>query len=640
MVYKAMFSPIRIGNMTVKNRFVVPPMGNNFANTDGTLSGRSLAYYATRAKGGFGLITIEATVVDPTAKGGPRKPCLFDDTTVDSFRRVADACHAYGAKVSVQLQHAGPEGDPALTGFPLKAASPVEAAFGKAIPREITRQEIMTLVERYGDSAARARAAGVDCVELHCAHGYLLHSFLSPRTNHRTDAFGGCLENRLRFLRLILENIRKKAGADYPVLCRINGCDDVPGGLTVQDSAVIAMCLEEMGVSALHVSRAVHLRDDKLWATGLSHGGFSSDVVSQIKAAVSIPVIAVGRFTEAAQGEVLIRQGRADLIAFGRQSIADPELPNKVQAGREELVHPCIGCLQGCVPNMFRGEPITCLVNPAVGREGEAGKLTQEKKRVLVVGGGPAGLMAAKTCAKRGHTVTLYEAAEQPGGQMALAAVPPGKGAIAGMLSSYLAECEEVGVQLCWGRTVTPELIAELSPDVVILATGGVPLRPEIPGIDGENCVTAGAVLGGRVSCGKAVLIVGGGMVGCETAAFLGERHHAVTILESGDTLARDMGREHRQEVLDLCSRYGVKTMTGAVATRFCDDGAVYEKDGREAVLNGFDTIVLAMGAKRWDPLSEAVKAMGVEWYRIGDAASPRRALDGTREGYCIAEKL
>ena len=240
MKFPAMFSPIRIGTVTVPNRFVVPPMGNNFANTDGSLSDRSLGYYRARAKGGFGLITIESTVVYQEAKGGPRKPCLFSDDTVESFRRVADACHAYGAKVSLQLQHAGPEGSAALTGFPLKAASAMPAAAGRDIPEAVSNEEIYRIIECYGDAARRAQQAGIDMVEVHCAHGYLVSTFISQRTNHRTDEFGGCFENRMRLPRLIIENIRRKTGGNLPILCRINASDEVEGGQSVQNAAAVA----------------------------------------------------------------------------------------------------------------------------------------------------------------------------------------------------------------------------------------------------------------------------------------------------------------------------------------------------------------------------------------------------------------
>ena len=451
MKFPTMFSPVQIGTVTVPNRFVVPPMGNNLANTDGTLSDRSLSYYQARAKGGFGLITIESTVVYREAKGGPRKPCLFSDDTVESFRRVADACHAYGAKVSIQLQHAGPEGNSALTGYPLKAASAMPASAGREIPQAVSNEEVYRIIECYGDAARRAQLAGIDMVEVHCAHGYLVSTFISQRTNNRTDEFGGCFENRMRLPRLIIENIRRKTGGNLPILCRINACDEVEGGQSVQDAAAVAAYLEqECGVDALHVTRAVHLYDEFMWAPGVTHGGFNADLVTEIKRAVSVPVIAVGRFTEPQYAELLVKQGRADLIAFGRQSIADPELPAKARNGQLETLSPCIGCLLGCVPNMFAGKAITCAVNPCVGRESELAPAA-EKKRVTVVGGGLGGLYAAWACAVRGHQVTLVEKAEELGGNFRIAAYPTGKGQLTEAIRSMIVKCQLAGVDLRCG---------------------------------------------------------------------------------------------------------------------------------------------------------------------------------------------
>ena len=521
MKFEAMFQPIQIGPMTVANRFVMSPMGNNFANTDGTMSERSASYYGARAKGGFGLITFEATVVYKEAKGGPRKPCLYDDSTVSSFQAAIAACHQAGAKVSIQLQHAGPEGNTKITGYPLKAASAIPASCGRETPEAITKEELYRLIECYGDAAVRAKKAGADAVEIHCAHGYLVSTFISARTNKRVDEFGGSFENRMRLPKLIIENIRKKAGDSLAILCRINATDDVEGGQTAQDAAAVASYLEkECGVDGLHLSRAVHLHDECMWAPSLIHGGFSADYVTEIKRAVSVPIITVGRYTEPQYAELMVAEGRADLVAFGRQSIADPEMPNKAKAGRLDLMNPCIGCLQGCVPNMFKGEPITCLVNPLAGREADF-KPAQTKKNVMVIGGGPGGLYAAFTAAQRGHAVTLYEKGDILGGNMRLAAYPPGKGDITNMVRSYIAKCEEYGVKMVMHTEVTPAMVAEAKPDAVIVATGSNPLVLPIPGINDTGVIHAGDLLDGKASVGKKVLVVGGGMVGLETAHYL-----------------------------------------------------------------------------------------------------------------------
>lgn len=280
------------------------------------------------------------------AKGGPRKPCLFSDDTIGSFEAAIAACHQAGAKVSIQLQHAGAEGNSKVTGYPLKSASAIPASVNTEIPEAISTKELYRLIEAYGDAALRAKKAGTDMVEVHCAHGYLVSAFISERTNKRQDEFGGCFENRMRLPRLIIENIRKKTGKGLAVICRINGTDDVLGGQTQQDAAAVAAYLEkECGVDAIHVSRAVHLHDEYMWAPSTLHEGFSSDLATEIKRAVSIPVITVGRYTEPQYAELMVQEGRADLVAFGRQSIADPKLPKKQKKGSWNC---CILALAAC----------------------------------------------------------------------------------------------------------------------------------------------------------------------------------------------------------------------------------------------------------------------------------------------------
>lgn len=641
MKFEAMFQPIQIGPMTVANRFVMSPMGNNFANTDGTMSERSASYYGARAKGGFGLITFEATVVYKEAKGGPRKPCLYDDSTVSSFQAAIAACHQAGAKVSIQLQHAGPEGNTKITGYPLKAASAIPASCGRETPEAITKEELYRLIECYGDAAVRAKKAGADAVEIHCAHGYLVSTFISARTNKRVDEFGGSFENRMRLPKLIIENIRKKAGDSLAILCRINATDDVEGGQTAQDAAAVASYLEkECGVDGLHLSRAVHLHDECMWAPSLIHGGFSADYVTEIKRAVSVPIITVGRYTEPQFAELMIAEGRADLVAFGRQSIADPEMPNKAKAGRLDLMNPCIGCLQGCVPNMFKGEPITCLVNPLAGREADF-KPAQTKKNVMVIGGGPGGLYAAFTAAQRGHAVALYEKGDILGGNMRLAAYPPGKGDITNMVRSYIAKCEEYGVKMVMNTEVTPAMVAEAKPDAVIVATGSNPLVLPIPGINDTGVIHAGDLLDGKAAVGKKVLVVGGGMVGCEVADFLGELGHEVTVIELRDQLGPDVIPEHRKFLMKDFDTYKVQGVTGAKVAQFFTDGVSYTlADGTEGRLEGFDNVVLAMGYRNNDTISEEIKKIVAETYVIGDAVKARKALDATAEGLNAALEI
>lgn len=641
MKFNAMFQPITIGPVTVRNRFVVPPMGNNFANTDGTMSGQSAAYYRERAKGGFGLITIEATVVHKGAKGGPRKPCLYDDSTIESFRRVIDACHKEGAKVSIQLQNAGPEGNAKNAGAPITAATSIPSEVGRDIPRELSTEEVYELIRGYGQAAKRAMLAGADAVEVHMAHGYLVSTFLSPRTNKRVDEFGGSFENRMRFSRLIIEEIKRETEGKLAVLARINSSDEVQGGLDVHDSAAIAAYLEDCGVDALHVSRAVHVKDEYMWAPTAVHGGFSASMAEEIKRAVSIPIITVGRYTEPQFAEVMVREGRCDLVAFGRQSLADPYMPKKAMEEKLDEMIPCIACLQGCVANMYAGKPICCLTNPFLGHEAEGLKKAEKSKKVMVIGGGVAGLCAAFVARERGHEVSLYESGEILGGNMRLAAYPPGKGDITNMVRSYIARCERDGVKIETGHEVTEEFIREKNPDAVIVATGSKTLLLPIEGIQDPSLIHGTDLLEGKRSAGKKVLVVGGGMVGCETADFLGEQKHDVTVIEFRNEIGADIIREHKIYLMKNFDEYGVKQITGAKVCRFFPDGVEYETaDGTRHETREYDSVVLSMGYRSYNPFGDKLKELVPETYVIGDAVKARRALDATAEAYKVASQI
>ena len=626
-----MNEPIKIGPMNVKNRYMVPPMSNNFAIATGELSERSLAYYAERAKGGFGLITIEATVIDPTAKGGPRKHCLFDDSQIEALHKVVAACHKHGAKVMVQLQQAGPEGSAKAAGYPLKSASRIQASWNKDVPQEMTTEQIYELVELYGDAALRALKAEVDAVEIHMAHGYLISSFISQQTNKRLDEFGGCFANRMRLPKLIIDNIRSKIGHKMAVLARINSSDETLGGNTIEDALAVASYLENAGIDGIDVSRSIHLKDEYMWAPSCIHQGFNLEHVKRIKEVVDIPVITVGRYNDSFLPELVIKKGYADIIAMGRQSIADPHFPNKATNADADSITPCIGCLQGCVGNMFMGQPIECLVNPFVGYESHLEDKCSSAKSVMVVGGGIGGLYTAYQLAKRGHQVSLYEKSQELGGQMRLAAIPPGKGDITSALRSFITLCHKYDVNIYLGVEVTEELIKSQGPDVLIIATGATPLRPNIPGI--ENTVDAIDVLDGKTQCGEKVLVIGGGLVGCETADFLAQRGFNVTIVEAKDDIAGDIISEHRIYLMQSFEANNVTIHTSEPVEEIYSDGV------KTANLNlhGYDTVIMALGSRSYQPFNIE---LAPEQYVIGDATKARRAIDATREAREVILKI
>ena len=656
MKFKNMFSPIQIGPMTVKNRFVVPPMGNNFANTDGTWSDESVAYYAERAKGQFGLITIEATVVHKGAKGGPRKPCLYDDNSIESLKKITDACHAEGAKISIQLQNAGPEGNAKNAGAPIQAATAIAAADGRDIPEAVPTEQVYELIKGYGEAAVRAMKGGADAVEIHMAHGYLVNSFMSPRTNKRVDEFGGNFENRMRFSRLIVEEVKKRTEGKIAVLARINSTEDMFGGLDNHDMCAIASYLEDCGVDGLHVSRAVHLKDEYMWAPTGIHGGFSAELVANIKNCVSVPVITVGRYTEPQFAEQMVKLGKADLVAFGRQSLADPHTPEKAQEERMEDMTPCIACLQGCVANMYAGKPLCCLVNPVLGRESEGLPKAEKAKKVYVIGGGVAGMCAAFTAKRRGHDVTLFEATDKLGGNMRLAAYPPGKGDITGMIRSYIVKCEKAGVNIKMNTKVTAQMLKEDTPDAVILATGSETLvLPFIKGIHNPDIVYGVDCLEGTRPVGHKVLVVGGGMVGAETADFLAEQGHEVSVIEMRDAIGPDVIHEHRIFLMEAFEKYGIEQITSAAVSEIFSDGVSYKNaaDKSDETIyeaRGFDTVVLSMGfSSRYThrdgqnivyDFADELKDIVPEVHVVGDAVRARRALDATKEAYDVALKL
>jgi len=626
---------MRIGKMEVSNRLVVPAMVMNFCNNDGTATEKYIAYHEAKAKGGWGLIITEDYAVDPRGKGFAGIPGLWNDDQIESHSKLPERVHKYGSKIVAQIYHAGRQTNHFVIGAQPVAPSAIPCPANQEIPHELTKDEIRNIVEEFGDCALRAKKAGFDGVEVHGAHGYLIAQFMSPYSNKRTDEYGGSLLNRMRFPLEIISNIRAKAGNDFPILFRISGDEFVPGGRTIEDTKAIAVLLEQAGVNAIHVSAGVYGSMQFIIPPAAVRHGWIADFAAEVKKVVSIPVITVGRINDPMMAETIIASGKADFVAIGRGSLADPELPNKAAAGKFDEINYCIGCLQGCVGNLFRGNPGGCLVNPVTGRESEfILKPVDRKKKVFVAGGGPAGMEAARVAAQRGHEVHLYEKSDRLGGQYLIGAIPPNKGEVDMFLAWQQNQLKKYNVNVHFNTELTVQIVEKGAPDAVIVATGGEPIVPDIPGKDKPNVVDANDVLLGNVNVGHRVIVIGGGMVGSETADHLANHGKEVTIVEMLPEIAKDEEAAVRYFLMKDLQDNGVKIYVNAPVKKILDDGVISEIDGAEIKIGPADTIVMAIGAKSVNSLTKQLEGKVPQVLTVGDALKVRKALEAVEEGY------
>ena len=636
-----LFTPVRINNLTLKNRIQMSSMMTNYAAANGEVTDRMIHYYTERAEGGCGLIMIEATYVSRRGNSYNFGLGIDDDKLIPGLRRMTDSIHAKNGRVGMQLQHGGRSSNPARNEGPVQLVSFIPGLTPNAESRVMDVAEIHQLVEDYANAALRAKKSGFDLVELHGAHGYIINQFLSPLTNHRTDEYGGSPENRMRFLLEVLAACREAVGPDFPITCRLSVEECRPGGLTLDMSLPIAKALVEAGVDGLNISRGGAETNHYTIAPGCIPEGCNVHLAKAVRDAVDarVPVAVVGRISTRAVAEKILEDRQADIIVMGRALIADPFLPAKLEAGMDMDVVPCLACNEGCAGGIGKGGPVTCAVNARAGFEMmyPRGEKAAQAKHVAVVGAGPAGMEAALVLARRGHRVTLFEKGDSLGGLLNIAKLPPHKSTFQRLVDYYAHALPGAGVEIRLGVEVTAAMIEELAPDMTIVATGSTAV---VPGFcrGKKGVVTAQQVLLGEKT-GSNCLVVGGGLVGSETAEFLVDQGKKVTILELRDTIAPDMENRARRFLLPRLQKAGVTFLLQTEVVEISDEGVVRVRDPRrkERSLKPFDSIVLALGYRPCNDLYYDLVQDAVPCREVGDCLHVGKVLTAVQDAHNLA---
>lgn len=634
---KKIFTPLQIGSMQVKNRLAVSAMVTHYCDEEGYATERYIGYHEAKAKGGWGLLITEDYRISADAGASPTLPGLYKDDQIASHKKLTERVHQAGAKIVAQIYHAGWDSKRALTGVTPVGVCAVKNCNMMDMPNALTQEQIKEIVKNFADCARRVKAAGFDGVEIHGAHGYLLNQFFSPLINARIDEYGGNFTGRCKFPLEVVRAVRAAVGDDFPVLYRMTSVEYTDGGLGIEESKALAILLEEAGVDAINCSQGgMGCREIVIPPFTVRPGAFV-DNAAEIKRVVNIPVFGAGRINTPEVAEAIVRSGKADMVIMGRASIADPELPKKAQEGREDEIRYCIGCVQGCIGENLRGRCVHCLVNPLVGHETEYSlDLVAQPKKVFVAGGGVAGCEAALVAAKRGHQVTLFEQSAELGGQWKLASVPVGKAEFASFILWQQREMARQGVTVCLQTELTRAIVLEEKPDVVIVATGSKPSIPPIKGVNGPQVVTAHEILAGTKCAGKKVVVIGGGLVGAETAEFLAFHGSQVTLLEALDQIMKDGEPNSKVFLLRNLAKYHVDVYTHVFVKEIGKNTVLFQNQEKDQVLADVDTVVIATGVKPYNPLVRELEDIDVQKIVVGDALDSKNGLLNIREGFQV----